>query len=121
MIHIFHRGVSWGGQGILGNAAMLDLLPLTAMWLGDVALDAITDLCNISNDRAPVDFIYRCPIFKRVADTWLSHWGRDKIAAISQTTFSNSFSLTHLPLDKMAAISQTIISDAFLCEWKDFD
>ena len=27
--------------------------------------------CNSFEDRAPVDFIYGCPIFKRVAVTWL--------------------------------------------------
>ena len=30
-----------------------------------------SSLCNSFEDRAPVDFIYGCPIFKWVAKTWL--------------------------------------------------
>ena len=32
----------------------------------------LSSLCNSFEDRAPIDFIYGCPIFKWVAETWFS-------------------------------------------------
>ena len=37
------------------------------------------DLCNSFKDRAPVDEIYACPIFKWVAVTWLKRYFLSKV------------------------------------------
>ena len=39
------------------------------------ALSFESSHCNSFEDRAPVDFIYGCPIFKWVAETWLHDRG----------------------------------------------
>ena len=49
-------------------------------------------LCNSFEYWFPADKSYGCPIFKGAQWFVLIHWGRDKMDAISHTTFSNAFS-----------------------------
>ena len=44
------------------------------------------------NGRHFADDILKCIFLMKMYGLWLTHWGRDKMAAFSQTTLSNAFS-----------------------------
>ena len=48
-----------------------------------VPCHVLSSLCNSFEDRAPVDFIYGCPIFKWVAVTWLIYGTRAVIRLLT--------------------------------------
>ena len=63
--------------------------------LGEILIMYITKMCTQSlklNTKGSLSYKDKSFRDKLICFLWLTHWGRDKMAAFSQTTLSNAFS-----------------------------